>query len=262
MLPSGMVPGQHMGMAVAPHPTLVSANTNAGMGQMTQMNIPQSSVSPVVTSQQQQQQLQQQQHQFQTLSHQQNKPSQPGQMMQQMPVCSQVQTSVATSMVGSVTPTMPIQPKGAVPVRPGVMTSMASQQQQMQQAAQQQQQHQVQSYPPQIRAMASITPSVGSHASFVPVSQHQLMSQQSQVRLLLFVPFLDHHLDANIDYRWADWRFLLSVRGVAILNTAVLFPKVKQRLETGQTAKKHTYFLQLNARKLSVVFTSAISEGL
>ncbi len=42
----------------------------------------------------------------------------------------------------------------------------------------------------------------------------------------------------------------------------LLFPAVKQRLETGRTAEKHTYFRQLKDRKLLVVFNSAISEGL
>jgi hypothetical protein len=43
---------------------------------------------------------------------------------------------------------------------------------------------------------------------------------------------------------------------------AFLFPAVEQRIETRYKAEKYTLFLQLNDRKLLVVFYSASSEGI
>jgi hypothetical protein len=56
-------------------------------------------------------------------------------------------------------------------------------------------------------------------------------------------------------------RFLLSVHRVTILNSRFVSSRGLGGSETGQKAGKHTYFHQLNGRKLLVDLYSAISEG-
>jgi hypothetical protein len=70
-------------------------------------------------------------------------------------------------------------------------------------------------------------------------------------------PYTEHRLQMCY-----NGRFLPSARAAWQCWTDVLFPAVKQRLETGWTPRKHTYFHQLNGRKLLSVFNSAINEGL
>ncbi len=67
-----------------------------------------------------------------------------------------------------------------------------------------------------------------------------------------------------IDYRCADGRSWLSVRGVTILNSRSVTSSetgVRNGIKEKKKAGKHTYFHQVNGRKLLVVY-SVISEGL